>query len=338
MQLDDTELIRVIEDAYELNLIDIEKIKNVYKIKTANKEYCLKVIKYNFDHFLFILGAIRHLQHKGFNTILEIIKPVNGNEYIMIDGKYCYLTPWVTARECNYDNPVDIVTASMKLAELHVNSEGFTITDNMRPRVGWFKWIEVYRTRRSEILDFKHRIYNKDCRTEFDELYLKIMAEELYRAERAVSNLDSSDYLQKMYIEVEKKGFCHHDYAHHNVLIEENGSVDIIDFDYCILDSHLHDLSSLLLRRMKNGKWDLENARAILNSYNSVKGVEQSDIPIISAFMEFPQDYWQVGIQYYWEKQPWEEEYFLKKLSKIAEDRDEKQEFIDEFRYLRYRG
>jgi CotS family spore coat protein len=141
-----------------------------------------------------------------------------------------------------------------------------------------------------------------------------------------------------MKLEVENRGVCHHDFAHHNVLIEKDGSVNLIDFDYTILDTHLHDLSSLLIRRMKNGKWDVENALFILNSYNSIYKVENDDIEIMCAFMEFPQDFWQVGIQYYWEVQPWGEEFFLKKLERILEDNIEKQDFIEEFRGLKYKS
>ena len=51
----------------------------------------------------------------------------------------------------------------------------------------------------------------------------------------------------------------------------------------------------------------------------------------MAAFMEFPQEYWQLGIQYYWEKKQWDEEVFINKLNKIYEDRDEKYEFIQDF-------
>jgi hypothetical protein len=54
--------------------------------------------------------------------------------------------------------------------------------------------------------------------------------------------------------------------------------------------------------------------------------------------MEFPQDFWQIGIQYYWENQPWGEEFFIKKLEKILEDREDKQNFIDEFRFFNYKS
>lgn len=329
------ELKQLVEEMYALNVISLEKVKNVYRIKTSNDEYCLKVIKYNFPHFFFILSAIKHLQNKGFDKIPEIIDRVDGVSYLPIENCNAYLTKWIRARESNYDNPIDVSHAAMKLAEFHNKSEGFIADNRMEPRVYWYKWIDNFRTRKNEILDFKNRIEAKVVKSEFDYLFLSGMEEELSRADKSVENLLRSDYFEKVNEDINKGGFCHHDYAHHNVLIEENGSINIIDFDYCILDINLHDLASFLLRRMKNGKWDLDNAFFIMNRYNTIRKLEERDIPIMAAFMEFPQDYWQVGIQYYWEKQPWEEEFFIKKLKKIYEDKEEKQEFIEEFRLVK---
>ena len=46
---------------------------------------------------------------------------------------------------------------------------------------------------------------------------------------------------------------------------------------------------------------------------------------------------WQVGIQYYWEKQNWGEEFFMTKLKKIIDDREEREEFVEEFEKLKVR-
>lgn len=330
------ELKELVESSYGLNVMELEKVKNVYRIKTNEEDYCLKMIKYNFPHFWFILSAIKHLQNKGFDRVPEIIKKNDGVDYVSISNLNAYLTKWIDARECNYDNPIDVSKAAVKLAELHNKSEGFKVTDEMQPRVYWYKWIENFKTRKNEILDFKRRIAEKDKNSEFDYLYLSAMKEELDRADKAIENLVNSAYIEKVKNEIKKSGFCHHDYAHHNVLIEESGRINIIDFDYCILDISLHDLGSLLIRTMKNGKWDLNCSTSIMDSYGSKRKIEKKDIAIMSAFMEFPQDYWQVGIQYYWEEQPWGEDFFIKKLKKIYEDRDEKQEFIDEFKFFKY--
>lgn len=336
MYLEIQKLKDLLKDNYSLCINDIEKIKNVYRIETENGMYCLKIINYDFKHFLFIIGAIKHLQSNGFEKIPEIIATIDNKDYIAIENKYAYLTPWLNARECNYDNPVEIKLCTSKLAELHKKSLNFKVTPEMKPRIAWLKWIETFKTRKNEILDFKRRINEKACKTEFDKNYLIIMQEELVRSDKSIYNLGKSEYMDKMKEEIKHRGFCHHDYAHHNILIEKSGGVNIIDFDYCILDTHLHDLSSLLMRRMKNGKWSLENALFIMDTYDASNPIYKSDIEVMAAFMEFPQEYWQRGIQYYWEKKEWGEEFFLKKLEKNYEDRVDKQIFIEKFRKIKY--
>jgi len=336
MRLEIQELKTLVKENYSLCINNMEKIKNVYRIETENEMYCLKIINYDFKHFLFIIGVIKHLQCNGFQKIPQIIATKDNVDYIAIENKYAYLTPWVIARECNYDNPVEIKLCTSKLAELHIKSLNFKVTPVMKPRIGWLKWIETFNTRQREILDFKRRINEKEFITEFDEKYLEIMEEELERSKRSIYNLCKSEYISKMKEEIKHRGLCHHDYAHHNVLIEKSGVVNIIDFDYCILDSHLHDLSSLLIRRMKNGKWNLENARFIMDEYDVINSIFKSDIDVMAAFMEFPQEYWQIGIQYYWEKKDWGEEFFLKKLEKNYEDRVDKQIFLEKFRQIKY--
>ncbi|MCB2306404.1 CotS family spore coat protein [Clostridium estertheticum] len=330
------EVKEIVKDNYSLNIDNIEKIKNVYRIETRDNKYCLKIVNYELGHFLFIIGAIKHLQNNGFQSIPEIIETNDQNEYITLQNKYAYLTLWVDARECDYDNLEEIKLCTSKLAELHKKSLNFKVTPDMKPRIAWLKWIETFKTRRNEILDFKRRISEKKSFTEFDSNYLKIMQGELERCNKAVNNLCRSEYVSKMKEEIKHRGFCHHDYAHHNVLLEKSGGVSVIDFDYCILDTHLHDLSSLLIRRMKNGKWNLENALFIMYEYDETFQIHKSDIEVMAAFMEFPQEYWQIGIQYYWEKKDWGEEFFLKKLEKMNEDKEEKQILIDKFRKIKY--
>ena len=48
-------------------------------------------------------------------------------------------------------------------------------------------------------------------------------------------------------------------------------------------------------------------------------------------FIRFPQAFWQIGLQVYWEQQPWGEEFFLNKLQRYLEDCDEREEFIDSY-------
>ncbi|MGE5626786.1 MAG: CotS family spore coat protein [Solirubrobacterales bacterium] len=321
----------LIKDTYGIEVCCASKIKNVYKLEGKSKSYCLKVINYNLGHFLFIIAAIKHLQNGGFHSIPEIISTVKGNSYIEYQGSYAYLTEWINCRQCNYNNPLDLKIASQKLAELHLKSRNFSIESNMEPRIGWLKWIDTFRTRVDEIYSFREIILSREHKSKFDYLYMKEMEEQVSAARDSIINLCKSDYINQMKTEICKKGFCHHDYAHHNILIGENDNVNIIDFDYCILDSHLHDLCSLIIRRLKNNRWDLDCAGSIIGNYDKINKIHKEEIPIMSAFIEFPQDYWQLGIQYYLEKKQWDEEVFINKLKKIYEDRDDKYEFLYDF-------
>ncbi|WP_123052689.1 CotS family spore coat protein [Clostridium sp. JN-1] len=327
---------QVLEKNYDKNVTSIEKVKNVYKICCDDKNYCLKVIKYDFGHFIFILSAIKHLQKNGFKYIPEIIKTNKNKDYVCISGSYAYLTLWVESRHCNYENPIDMIVAASKLAELHDKSFEFEITDDMNPRIGWFKWIETFKTRKSEIFDFRRRILEKENKSQFDIMYLDMIKYQVNIADSSVGNLAKSDYIECMSQDIKNRGFCHHDFANHNILISSNGQINIIDFDYCILDSYLHDVGSLLIRKMKGGNWSINNALFVLDAYNVSNRIKQKHIPILAAFIEFPQDYWQIGIQYYWEKQPWSEETFIKKLKKIYDDDENKQDFVRKFSSIKY--
>lgn len=308
----------------------IEKIKSTYKIITNDEEYCLKVIKYQYPHFYFIVSAQKHLMRRGFNSIPNILDTLDGMDYIELDGKFAYLTPWVKCRECDYGDKDDLRRAASKLSELHNCSEGFTMDKGLNPRIYWGKWYENFKTRGEEILDFKKRISQKAYKSEFDNLYLEAMDGELEIVEKTLNDLRKSVYFDLMKKEVRKLGFCHHDFANHNVLMLENGGINIIDFDYCILDTHLHDLSSISVRTMKEGEWNLNTFKLILDGYRENKEVVNEEIPIIASFIEFPQAYWQLGIQYYWEQQPWSEEHFIKKLSRYVKDREMRKEFVHE--------
>jgi CotS family spore coat protein len=319
-----------------MDVDQIEKVKNVYKVESEGKFYCLKVVKYEFSHFWFILNVILHLQNNNFEKIPTIILTKDGSYYIALEDCYAYLTAWIEARECNYDNPIDVRAAAIKLADFHMKSSGFKVTLQMKPRVGWFKWVKNFTTRKNEILDFKNRIMKKDILTDFDRAYLSNVEQEINRCDSSILNLINSDYVSRMNVHKRRKELCHHDFAHHNILMERDNSINLIDFDYAILDTHLHDLSSFLIRRMKDGKWELKNALSILDAYSTMYMVEEKDIPIMAAFIEFPQAFWQVGIQYYWEAQPWGEEFFLKKLNRILEDNEDRQEFVNDFKRIKY--
>ncbi len=60
--LDILKVKELVENNYNLHIEYIQKIKNVYKISNDYNNFCLKVINYDFGHFLFIISAIKYLK------------------------------------------------------------------------------------------------------------------------------------------------------------------------------------------------------------------------------------------------------------------------------------
>lgn len=329
--MDILEVKNIIESRYCIKVIDVEKVKNTFKIKSDDGDYCIKIIKYEFAHFNFILSAIKHLQKRGFKKIPEIIKTKDNTDFIKIDNNYAYLTSWIPSRLSNYDDINELARVTKKLGELHRCSEGFILNKYMNPRIGWFSWINVFETRCNEILDFKNRINQKAYKSRVDEIYLSAIDAELYRGKRAIEDLKSEKYMNIMEKQVMKRGFCHHDFAHHNILIDTNEEINIIDFDYCILDSNLHDLSSLMIRTMKGGNWNSDTANLILNNYSKSNNIYDEELNLMKSFIRFPQEFWQRGLQCYWEQQPWGDEFLGNKILKYLDDADEREAFLEEF-------
>ena len=321
----------LIEENYDLEVKSITTIKNTYKI-SSDEEYCFKIVKYNFPHFYFILSAMDHLKNKGFSNILEIIKNKKGSLYVeLLDGSYAYLTKWIEARQADYNDMNELEKVSETLSKLHVYSRDFTITPLMKPRIYWLSWINTFKTRRDEILDFAHRISQKANKSEVDIIFLNNVDEEIKRANKSIEGLINSEYVSIMEEHLMKREFCHHDFANHNILIGKDSKINIIDFDYCILDSHLHDLSSLLLRSMKYNRWDIKKANKVFEGYSKNIEISKEEKQVMKFFMLFPQDFWQRGLQIYWEQQPWGEDFFIQKINKYLDDRQAKEEFLEDF-------
>lgn len=318
---------------YDIDIQDITPVKNVIRITTDRGDKCLKRIKYGKGHFLFILSAMRHLQDGGFDGIIPFIPTKSGEMYIELEDGFGFLTDWIKSRECSYSNPIELRKASTTLACIHKASENFIPLKGAEPRMEWGKWPENFSKRIKELGLFKGIIESKDALTDFDKLYLENLDYYYNQGIRALDHLKGTKYNELSLRERERNSFCHHDYAHHNVLICEDFKIYVIDFDYCICDTRLHDLASLIIRNMRHGNWNMEKAQYIIDCYMEAGEVDKDEISVINAFMEFPQDFWQVGLQYYVEKQKWEEENFNRRLNNVIKDRADRQEFLEEFKY-----
>ena len=79
--------------------------------------------------------------------------------------------------------------------------------------------------------------------------------------------------------------------------------------------------------------WSNHSANIILNSYSNTHSLFDSELRLMKGFIRFPQGFWQIGLQYYWEQQPWGENFLVDKLNKYLNDRNNREKFLESFIY-----
>jgi CotS family spore coat protein len=325
------DLNKIISSNYDLDVEDIIKVKNAYRIKTTGGFKCFKISKYDFNQFQFIIRCLEYLKSSGFKSILDFDKTNCDEKYIKLQEGYGFLCPWIDSREADFENPVELKMCIDTLGCLHRSSKDFPIVDIPKCRLVFKRWIEKFKKRCDELIYFKALIASRERITEFDGMYLKHFDTHYRQALKAVKHLEESKYFEIMDRTIKTSCICHHDTANHNFLITPELDMYMIDFDYCIIDSYLHDLSSIIIRCLKYGHWSFDTFNFIIDIYSQNTKINEEDLYMIFCFMEFPQDFWQVGLQYYVEKQSWSEEFFVKKLHRITEDSKDRMDYIEEF-------
>ena len=319
---------KLVEDNYDITILNINKIKNVYKIVAVEGNFCLKQVKYNFYRFKHILEVLDYLNKNEFDNILDIILTYAGEKYIEFNNVFFYMTKWLESRELNYSNHYDLIRAAQHIAKFHNYSNGFKPSQETEVDIRYMKWFQIFDKKINDILNFKEIIENKNELSSFDKIYLKNIDKNISIANESVENLYKFNYKDIMKQTVKKNYVCHHDLANHNLLLDKFGKVFFIDFDYIIIDTYLHDLGSFISRCLKYGRWNNEKFNIIIKSYKDVKSITKKELLILMSFILFPNDFWQVGVQYYTENINWKEEKFLRRLSRIENDRDDRCDFI----------
>ncbi len=323
--------IKLLEELYGFRIQGYEKNKNVYKTETDKGTKCIKRAHMSQSYFQFIFTAVKHLAENGFEGVIPYNRTLDGRICIQEDKYIYYVVDWLESRECKFKKADELKMAINAAANLHRASVGYVPPVEAKPRVYYNKWTDKFSRKCIELLEFSKAIEEKDFISEFDEIYAKHLSFYWNQGKSSIDMLKNSSYEEVSLQSKEKGEFCHHDMANHNFLITPDNKTYIIDFDYCIMDTRLHDIASIIIRNMRYGLWDTRKAYFILDEYNKQYTISDKELNVIKAFMTFPQDFWQVGLQFYVENQPWSMDYFLMRLNRIVDDREIRENFLKEF-------
>ena len=321
-----------IERQFQIKIDIIKANKGIYYLKTNKGERCLKKINYGPQKLLFVYGAKEHLINNGFNTVDRYFLNIDGEPYALVNEDLYTLSEWLEGRECDFHNIDEVKTAAATLAKLHEASKGYDPPENSKLKSDLGRWPSLMEKRIKSLDKMRDMIRKKNRKSDFDLLYLKSM--DFYKeiGKKALNTLRSSEYNNLCERAEVEKGFCHHDYTYHNIILGKDNSVSVIDFDYCKREIRTFDISNFMIKVLKSNKWDWSFAKAIIDSYNEVSNLEECEYNVLYAYLQFPQRYWRLANRYYYNEVNWGQNTFDSKLESIINEKDEYLKFLDDFK------
>jgi CotS family spore coat protein len=323
-----------IERQFDIKIENIKPNKGVYLLKTDKGLKCLKKINYGTQKLLFVYGAKEHLMKNGFPRVDRYCVNTEGNPYALVNEDIYTLSGWIDGRECDFKIKDDLVNAAKSLAHMHIASKGYEPPENSKLKTDLGRWPSLMEKRVRSLDKMRDMGRKKGNKGSFDLNYTKTVQFYKDLGKRAINVLDSSMYMNLCRITEEEKGFCHHDFTYHNIIIDKEDNVNVIDFDYCKREIRTYDISAFMIKVLKRVNWDIEHAQLIIDSYNDVSPLKEEEYRVLFAFLLFPQRFWRLSNRYYYNEVNWPSNTFNNKLEDLISEQEIYTKFIDNFKML----
>lgn len=321
-----------IERQFGIKIENIRPNKGVYYLKTNKGDKCLKKINYGAQKLLFVYGAKEHLINNGFKYVDKYCLNLNGEPYAIINEDIYTLSEWIDGRECDYKNKEDLSKAAAFLCKMHKASCGYEPPENSKLKTDLGRWPHLMQKRVRALDKMRGMVRKKNRKTQFDLTYIENV--EFYKklGKKAIELMDKSIYIELCDKAEEEKSFCHHDYNYHNIIIDKNDNVNIIDFDYCKKEIRAYDVANFITKTVKRLDWNIEYAKLIIDEYNKVNPLTEEELQVVYIFLVFPQRFWRLCNRYYYNEVTWGESTFDRKINNLIGEQDKFKEFLEKFK------
>ena len=321
-----------IERQFDIKIESIKPNRGVYYLRTNKGNKCLKKIDYGIQKLLFVYSAKEHLISKGFTSVDRYSLNIEGNPYALVNEDIYTLSEWIEGRECNFHDDEDLKSASTTLAFLHESSKGYEPPENSKLKTDLGRWLHLMEKRVKSFEKMRDMARKKSNKTSFDLNYIKNVDYFKKLGLQSINILNSSEYIDLCRITEEEKGFCHHDFTYHNIIIDKENYVNVIDFDYCKREIRAYDLSNYLIKVLKRRDFDINAAKLIIDSYNEISPLEDREYKVLFAFLLFPQRFWRLSNRFYYNEVNWGQNTFGTKLQELINEREKYMKFIEDFK------
>jgi CotS family spore coat protein len=315
---------------YNFIVEDAIPVRKVFILVTDKGNKILKRLNYGIESLEFIQKGVDYIKKHSFDRVFNYEITKEGKAYVIWKKHIYTIMDLIEARESEYSNPIDVSIASKGLGELHKASEGFKYKNKIRYACG--NTINSFKRKLEEMELFKNIAILGENKTEFDNIFLENSNYYKKQIEESIKILEKSNFY-KLCSEEDKVVLCHHDLAHHNILIK-NEEAYFVDFDYSIIDLKVHDLCNFINKVEKCSAYGMENTNRIIENYCANNDIDKKELEVLYGMLVFPQDFYNISKAYYTRTKDWNYDMFLEKLIKKNDFKEDREEFLEKFRTM----
>lgn len=273
----------------------------------------------------------------GYRLVDTYCKNEEGNIIsVDEDGRRYVLKNWFDARECNTKELRDICDAVRALGKLHIAmenlpeklAEGEVGADGQPYGRRSEPLTRTYERHMKELKMASNYLRNKKHRTDFENMAYKNIGGFHREAVEAVERLNSSvikTHLQNAYDTGE---LCHGSFNYHNVLFAGD-EVAVTNFDHCRNECRIIDLYQFMRKILEKYDWDIKLAYKLMDEYNIVRNISDSDVELLSALFAFPEKFWKIINYYYNANKAWIPPKSIEKLNLAVEQNPSRRKLVE---------
>lgn len=305
-------------------------IKDSVRIETGDGPKCVKRFNYGIERLKFIYEVKEYIVKNGFPFIDRFWRAPDGEPYVIHNNLIYILTDWIDGKECDFDSMADIKKAVESLAQMHHCVKGFSSLDCTKVRTELGKLPATLKKRSEEMLKLKK--IAKKGKNRFDYLYMDNVDSFIEKSLSSLKVVNSPIYERIARKAEEVREVCHRDYSYHNLIIDRQQRLHVVNFDYCCYEIRVYDIVSFLRKIMSECNWNVEVAINVVNWYDTVNKLNEDELEIILALMEFPQKFWRIANRYYNSRRTKPETGYYNKLADIIAEKEFYMDFLKKFK------
>ena len=298
---------RLVECQFGLPILQAVPSRSAWRILTASGVFYLKCTAASGADLPFVIGLHGIVAGRAPGLAPKVMPNRIGEFHFRHDGCNWLLLEGLSGVEAEYGKVEDIRAVAAGLALFHQAAAGDRDSRLPLARYRYGSWTALMEERLDDLNRFKRLSLGEN--SPFARFYAALW--ELYhqQAYRALALLKRTDYARFAREAERRREICHHDLAHHNILLDD-GSAHFLDLDYAIADNVLHDLVNLIHHVIRLYNWDAKPGREVIANY-WLKAPLEGCLAILTFMLLWPEDFWRIGRQRYDERQVWPETRFV---------------------------